>query len=139
MDSIFLLDVSFIIQIHQDKPCSIPYLIYKMPVPKDPFFRELDIPPLCSEGCQGKTKGICSELIHYLERINNVALRFAHFFAFCISHKGMYIHLFKWDVSHEMEPHHHHPGYPKKEDIKASHKDRGRIKSIEFIGLVRPT
>ena len=35
------------------------------------------------------------------------------------------------NISHELQTHHHHPGYPEEEDIETGHQDRGGIEVLQ--------
>ncbi|OPY86789.1 MAG: hypothetical protein A4E72_01610 [Syntrophus sp. PtaU1.Bin208] len=42
------------------------------------------------------------------------------------------------DVVHDVFPHHHHPCHPEEEDVKAGNEQRGGIKGLQGLGLIRP-
>ena len=50
----------------------------------------------------------------------------------------MDIDILKGDISHEVDPHHHHSCHPEEEDIKTGYKGSGRVKGLDLGGGVWP-
>ena len=51
----------------------------------------------------------------------------------------MNVDIFEGDVSHKLQTHHHHPGYPEEEDVKTCHQHGGGIELLELFRLFRPS
>jgi len=56
-----------------------------------------------------------------------------------IPHQRVNIDICKGYILHKMDTHHHHPGHPEKEDIKARYEDRCGIKCFQEGRLFRPS
>ncbi len=123
----------------QSKPCCIPQLIDKMAIALHPFRRHSDIPSLGCKGCQGKTKSIGTVGVNHLQRVNDIALGFAHFLAVLIPYQGMDIDILERYISHETGAHHHHTCHPEEENIKAGDQGTGGIESFEKLGIFGPS
>ena len=50
----------------------------------------------------------------------------------------MYVNSLERHVPHELESHHHHPGYPEEYDIETCDKGRCGVVTPQIFGPVRP-
>ena len=66
-----------------------------------------------------KRERVGAELLHDMERIDDVAFRLAHFLPFGIAHEGVDVYVTEGDIARELESEHDHPGYPEEEDVEA--------------------
>src|SRR3989338_5213555 len=63
-----------VFQVHHCKPKGIPDFVCKISISLYPLLREFYIPPLCGEGCEGKSEGIGSIFLHHYEGVYNIPL-----------------------------------------------------------------
>ncbi len=75
--------------------------------------------PWAAKAVRVKRMASVPYLLHNLQRIDDIAGRLGHLFAVFIPHQGMQIDVLEGYLVHEMQPHHHHPGDPEEEDVKA--------------------
>ena len=118
------------IYVHQGKTGGIPDLVDKITVAFNALFRHLHVSALGCKSGQGKAECIGSIAVNNAQGIDYISGRLAHFFALFITHQGMHIDIFKRHILHEMNTHHHHSGYPEKENIKTGNKNRSGIKQF---------
>ena len=50
----------------------------------------------------------------------------------------MHVDIFKRDITHEMDAHHHHASHPEKQDVESGYQHGGRVKGFQQGGLFRP-
>ena len=55
-----------------------------------------------------------------------------------VAHQGMDINGVERNLVHELQTHHHHPGNPEKDDVKAGNQHIGRIITLKLWGFVGP-
>ena len=123
---------------HQGKAGRIPELVDEIAVAFDALFGHLDVAALGGEGRQGEAEGVRAIDLDDVQGIDHIALGLAHLLAVIVPHQGMHIHVAEGHVVHEMQPHHHHPGHPEKEDVEAGHQGRCRVEGLQQLGLLGP-
>ena len=115
------------LNIHERKARGVPDLVDKMAVAFDALFGQADIAALGSHGRQGEAEAVRAEFFDNLQRVDDVALGFAHLLAFRVAHQGMNVDIPERHVTHELQAHHHHAGHPEEKNVKAGHQAGGRI------------
>ena len=116
----------------------VPQLGGEVAVTLDPLFREADVATGRSHGSQREAQGISAVGLHQFEGIDDVALRLRHLGAGGVPHQGMDVDSVERNVTHEVKTHHHHPGNPEENDVKACHENIGRIVALQFRRLFGP-
>ena len=110
-------------QVHEGEAAGVPDLVGEVAVAGDALLGEAHVPAHGGEGGQGKTEGVGAVFIHEFQGIDDVALGLAHLLAFRVPHQGVDVDLPEGDFPHEVNPHHHHPGHPEKEDVEGGDQD----------------
>jgi hypothetical protein len=77
-------------------------------------------------------------LAHFGEGINDIAFGLTHFLSFRISNQGMDVDIAEGDLACQLDAHHDHSGYPKKENVQARDQRRGGIERFEVLRLLWP-
>ncbi len=126
------------IQVHEREPGRVPDLVYKMAIPLDALLGHLYVPAHGRESGQGKAEGVRAEILDGQKGIDHVALGLAHLLTLGVPDQGVDIHVPKRHLGQEVNAHHHHPGHPEKKYIKTGDQNRGGIKSLQVLGLIRP-
>src|SRR6056297_1025244 len=101
-----------------------------MPITTDAIGRQTDISPHGSKSAEGKAKRISTIFINHDQGIDHITLTLAHLLSLGITNQGVNIDLFEGNFLHEAQPHHHHPSYPEKQNIKTRNQTAGGIKFL---------
>ena len=80
-----------------------------------------------------ETESVGAVFSDEVERVDDVALGFTHFFAVGIKDETVEVNFFERDAACDVESHHNHTGDPSEENISASLHDVKRVIRIEII------
>ena len=78
------------------------------------------------------------DAVNQIDRVDDVAFGFGHFFAFVVAHDAVDVHVFKRHFAGEVGGHHNHARHPEEDDFVAGDQDVGRQEGFEFVGFRRP-
>jgi len=104
---------------HQDETRSIPDFVGEVAIAYDAFKDEFHVIARRAAGSKSKAQGVCAILIHDIEGINNVIIRFAHLLAFGVTYQSMQVDGMERNGTHEVNTGHYHTRNPEKDDVVA--------------------
>ena len=125
-------------RVHLGKTRGVPKLGAEIAIARDPVFRQLQITPHRRHRGQREAHGIGAKLVDQFQRVQHIADALRHLAPLLVADEGMHIDIAERHIAHHGQLHHHHPGDPEKDDVKARHKGGGREIAIEFRRLLRP-
>ena len=97
----------------------VPQLGREVAITFDPFFIELDVPPLAFHRGQSESQGIGAVTVDDPERIDRIAFRLRHLLALGVANQAVEIERLPGPLPHEMIALHRHSGVPEEDDVEA--------------------
>ena len=83
-------------------------------------------------------QGLQLDAVDQIDGVEHVALGLGHLVAVGVAHQAVDVDVPKGHVTHELEPHHDHPGDPEEDDVEAGDQDRGGVEGAQALGVLRP-
>ena len=120
------------------KARGVPELGRKIAIALDAVGRHLDVAALRRHRRQREAQGVSAIFVDEVERVDHIAFRLRHFRAALVAHQRVNVDVAERDFVSEVQAHHHHPGDPEEDDVKAGDEHLRGIKALELRRLVRP-
>ena len=125
-------------EVHQREPGRVPDLVDELPIAGHPPFRERDVHPGRRHRGQREPERVGPDLVHHLERIDDVPLRLGHLLAALVAHESGDVDVAERDVAGELHAGHDHPRDPEEDDVERRQHQVRRVVSEDVVGPVRP-
>ena len=116
----------------------VPQLGGEVAVALDPALGELDVAAGRGQRRQREAQRVAAIAVDQFQRVDDVAARFRHLLAALVAHQRVDVDGAERHLAHEMQPHHHHPGDPEKDDVEAGDQHVARIIAGELRGRLGP-
>ena len=124
--------------VHLGETAGIPQLGREIAVALDALGCELDVAALGCHRGQREAQRVGAVIVDQMQGIDDVALRLRHLRALLVANEGVDVDDRERNVAHEVQAHHHHPGDPEEDDVKAGDQHVGRIIALDIPAIVRP-
>ncbi len=124
--------------VHLRKARGVPELGAEIAVAGDAGRVELHIPALRRHDGQREAQRIRAIFVDQVERVDDIALGLRHFLPVLVAHQSVDIDGVERLLLHEVDAHHHHPGDPEEDDVKAGDEHVGLVIAGEFRRFLRP-
>ena len=124
--------------VHLSKAAGVPELGCEIAVGFDQMRRKPDVVALRGLARQRKAQRVGAIVVDDAERVDDVALRFRHLGALLVTNQAVDVDSRERRLLHEMQAHHHHPGDPEEDYVKAGHQRIGRVVALDLRRLIGP-